>query len=288
MAPSWGVIALFVVPALALLVIFRALPVVISIVGSFFRQNLVGEMSFHGLGNYETIFADEGFWHSVLTTLKFNLILNPILVCVAFGLALLTFAPTRGIGLFRSALFVPMTFSTSLAAVLWTLILDPNLGPANPILSALGIGRQPFFLSESQALPTMMAIVVWKSAGYWMIFLLAGLYRIPGDIYEAAEIDGANWLQRLRYITIPQMRRPLAFVLVATTSVNFLFFAPIYIITKGGPNGATDMLMFRTYESAFVFINWGRALALSTVLLLIICVFAAIQLRLLGSKEGED
>lgn len=288
MAPGFRVIALFVLPAIALLVIFRLLPVGISIVGSFYRQNLRGVTSFHGFGNYTEIFSDPSFWHAVFNTIKFNLILNPILVCVAFAFALLTFAPGRGIGFFRSALFLPMTFSTTLAAVLWSLMLDPNLGPVNPVLAALGIGRQPFFLSETQAMPTMMWIVIWKSAGYWMIFLLAGLYRVPGELYEAAQIDGATWWQQLRYITIPQMRKPLAFVLVASTAVNFLFFSPIYIITKGGPNGVTDMLMFRTYESAFVFINWGRALALSTVLLAIIGVIAAIQLRLLRAKEGEE
>lgn len=287
MAPRAGVILAFLLPALLLLVVFRIAPVVVSIAGSFYGQNLRGVIRFRGLENYTEIFADPAFWNSLGNTLVFNLVLNPILVAVSFAFALMTVTPFRGVGLFRSALFIPMTFSTTLAAVLWSLMLDPNLGPANPVLTLLGIGPQPFFLSETQAMPTMMWIVIWKSAGYWMIFLLAGLNRVPTELYEAASLDGASWGQQLRFITLPQMRRPLAFVLVASTAVNFLFFSPIYIITRGGPNGATDMLMFRTYESAFVFINWGRALALSTVLLAVIGMIAALQLRLLREKEGE-
>lgn len=288
MAPKAWVVLAFVLPAVVLLIIFRLVPVIISVIGSFYSQNLRGVISFRGFANYVQIFSDPAFWNSVSNTLVFNLVLNPLLVAISFLLALMTVTPFRGVGIFRSALFVPMTFSTTLAAVLWSLMLDPNLGPVNPVLAMLGIGAQPFFLSETQAMPTMMWIVIWKSAGYWMVFLLAGLNRVSADLYEAASLDGAGWWQQLRHITLPQMRRPLAFVLVASTAVNFLFFSPIYIITKGGPNGATDMLMFRTYESAFVFINWGRALALSTVLLVIIGVIAAVQMKLLAVKEDEE
>ncbi|WP_206438530.1 MULTISPECIES: sugar ABC transporter permease [unclassified Bosea (in: a-proteobacteria)] len=288
MQPRTLVLLAFLLPALAFLVLFRLTPIVIAIGGSLFTQNLAGETSFGGLTNFAQLFGDERFWNSLKVTLIFNIIINPLQIAIAFCYALLVMAPGRGVTFFRAAFFLPMTLSTGLTAVLWNIMLDSNLGPVNAILEGIGIGRQPFFLSEHQALGTMIAIATWKGCGYWMIFLLAGLYRIPGELYEAARIDGASRWHQLVHITLPQMRRPLAFVFVADTAINFLFFAPVYIITKGGPNGATDLLMFRAYENAFTFINWGRSLALSTIILVIIGVIAAIELRLFRDKEGAE
>jgi len=159
-------------------------------------------------------------------------------------------------------------------------------------LIALGIGVesilrlfQPITVAFGEA--TLIAVVSWKGVGYWMVFLLAGLLAIPKELDEAAGLDGATAWQRLRYVTLPMMRRPLAFVLVADTAANFLLFAPVYVITHGGPNGATHLLMFESYQSAFAFLNHGRSLAISTVILLIILVTALFEMRLFRQKEGE-
>jgi multiple sugar transport system permease protein len=146
---------------------------------------------------------------------------------------------------------------------------------------------QPFFRSESQALASLIAIASWKGVGYWMIFLLAGLLAIPRELHEAASIDGASAWQRFTRITLPLMRRPLAFVLVADTAINFLLFAPVYVITHGGPNGATALLMFEAYQAAFAFLNHGRSLAISSVILAIIAVIAVVELRLFR-PAGEE
>jgi multiple sugar transport system permease protein len=206
-------------------------------------------------------------------------------VCIAFGMALLVLRPGRFVTFFRAAFFLPMTLSIGLTAVLWGLLLDQTVGPVNALLEQAGIGRQGFFRDESQALGTMIAVASWKGCGYWMLFLLAGLHGIDEQLYEAARIDGAGAWQRFRHITLPQMRRPLAFVLVADTAVNFLFFAPVYVITSGGPNDATALLMFRAYEAAFTFLNWGRSLAISVVLLALVGLVAALQLRLLRTED---
>jgi multiple sugar transport system permease protein len=278
----WWIPLLFLAPALVGLAAFRLVPILIAAVGGFQRTTIRGDTVFAGLANYRDLATDPAFWGSVQTTLTFNLLINPFQVTVALGLALLVFRPAPGVTFFRAAFFAPMCVSLPIVAVLWNIMLDPQLGPVNGLLRALGLPPQPFFRSEGQALATMIAIASWKGCGYWMMFLLAGLYAIPDELHEAARIDGATPLQRFRHVTLPLLRRPLLFVLVADTAINFLFFAPVYIITNGGPNGATELLMFQAYQSAFAYLNHGRALAISTIILLVIALVAVVEFRLVG------
>ncbi|MCO5146079.1 MAG: sugar ABC transporter permease [Aquamicrobium sp.] len=275
----------FLALALIGLAVFRVVPIFIAGVGSLFSVSLMGDRVFVGLGNHLSLFADPGFWQSLRVTLIFNLLINPIQVVLAFILAMLVFRPSPGIVFFRTAFFMPMTFSIALTAVLWSILLDPSLGLVNSILAELGFERQPFFRSQNQALGTMIFIATWKGVGYWMLFLLAGLNGIPKDVYEAAALDGALGWRRFVNITLPLMRRPLVFVLVADTAINFLFFAPVYIITNGGPSEATNLLMFQAYQSAFAYLNMGRSLAISTIILLVIAIFAVIEFRFFRERK---
>lgn len=276
---------LFLAPALAGLLIFRLAPIAVAVGGSFAGVSLMGDLSFVGAENFEYLFADPQFWSSLKITLWFNLLINPLQLGVAFGLAMLVFRPLPGLWLYRTLLVLPMAVSTGISAVLFGLFLDANLGPLNGFLEWIGIGAQPFHRSEDQALLTLIGIATWKGAGYWMLFMLAGLYSIPATVYEAATIDGASAWQRFRYVTLPLMRKPMAFVLVADTAINFLFFAPVYILTSGGPGGATSLLMFEAYRSAFTFSDIGRSLAISTILLGIILVIVVLEFRLLRTPE---
>ncbi len=278
---------LFLAPALIGIVVFRLAPIIIAVGGSFSGVSLLGELRFVGLENFDYLFTDPEFWSSLQTTLLFNLIINPLQLAIAFGLALLVFQPGRAVWFFRTLLVLPMAVSTGLSAVLFGLFLDGNLGPMNGFLTWLGIGAQPFHLGENQALATLIGIATWKGAGYWMLFLLAGLYSIPTTVHEAAMIDGASAWQRFRHVTLPLMRKPMAFVLVADTAINFLFFAPVYILTSGGPNGATSVLMYQAYRAAFTFSDIGQSLAISTVLLLIILLFVLLEFRLLRAPEDK-
>jgi multiple sugar transport system permease protein len=278
---------LFLAPALIGLAVFRLTPIVIAVAGSLSGMSLMGELKFVGLENFEYLLTDPEFWSSLRITLIFNLIINPLQLAIAFGLALLVFQPGRGVWLYRTLLVLPMAVSTGLSAVLFGLFLDGNLGPMNGFLEWIGIGAQPFHRGENQALGTLIGIATWKGAGYWMLFLLAGLYSIPTSVNEAAMIDGASAWQRFRLVTLPLMRKPMAFVLVADTAINFLFFAPVYILTSGGPNGATSVLMFQAYRAAFTFSDIGRSLAISTILLLIILVIVVLEFRLLRTPEDR-
>lgn len=277
----------FLAPALAGLLLFRFSPIAIAIVGSFFGTTIRGDTVFQGLKNYLELVDDPGFWSSVRVTLLFNLIINPFQVVCALGLAMLVRRPARFVDIFRASFLLPMTVSIAITSAIWSIMLDPTLGPVNGFLRWAGLPAQPFFRSGDQALTTLIMVATWKGAGYWMVFLLAGLLAIPREVEEAATIDGANSVQRFFYVTLPLMRRPLAFVLVADTAANFLLFAPVYVITNGGPNGATQLLMFEAYQAAFSYLNHGRSLAISTIILAFILVIAVFELRLLR-QPGEE
>lgn len=270
----------FLSAAMLGILVFRFSPILVAIVGSFEQASLTGEMRFVGLKNYIDLFGDPSFWNSAKVTLLFNLVINPLQVTCAMIMALLLVRPGRCVGFFRAAYMAPMTVSIAMTAVVWSILLDPTLGPVNGFFRWLGIPQQPFFRGEGQALWSIVGIATWKGVGYWMIFLLAGLISIPRDVLEAAEIDGARWWQRLLFVTMPLMRRPLAFVLVADTTINFLMFAPAYIVTQGGPAGATHLLMYEGYQSAFAYFDSGRSMAISVVVLIMILMIVALELRM--------
>ncbi len=286
MRAKWWVPFAFLAPALLGLLLFRVVPILLSLGGGFTATDLTGETSFAGWSNYSALADDPEFWNSVRVTLLFNVIINPLQVVLAFALALLTARPGPGVGALRTAILLPITVSIALTSVMWNLLLDPGVGPVNGLLRSLGLPAQPFFHSESQALPSLIAICTWRGVGYWMFFMLGGLGAIPPEVNEAASIDGAGAWRRLWHITLPLMRRSFAFVLIADTAANFLLFAPVYIITTGGPRGSTSLLMFEAYRAAFTLLDNGRSLAISTVILLIIGAVATLELRFFRADEA--
>jgi len=280
----WSTVAWFLAPALLGLALFRLAPIAIALVGGFTGTKLTGETVWVGLRNYRRLVEDPSFWNAVEVTLLYNLIVNPLQIVIAFALALLVLRPTPLVPFFRAAYMAPMTVSLSLTSILWAILLEPTMGPVNGLLRSLGLPPQPFWRSEDQALATLIGVASWKGVGYWMVFLLAGLLLVPKELHEAAMIDGAGAAARFRWVTLPLMRRPLAFVLVADTAANFLLFAPVYLITQGGPNGATALLMFEAYQAAFTYLDKGRALAISSVILFVIGVLALLELRFLRER----
>jgi multiple sugar transport system permease protein len=283
---SWAPYA-FIAPAFLGLFVFRFIPIGLSGFGSVFSENLRGDMVFVGLKNYAELMEDPSFWNTMRVTLIFNLIINPFQICCALALAMLVRRPSKFIDVFRLGFIMPMTVSIALTSIIWSILLDPTLGPVNGLLRWAGFQSQPFFRSEHQALETLILVATWKGAGYWMIFLLSGLLAIPKEIEDSALIDGATGIRKFISITLPLMKRPLAFVLVADTAANFLLFAPVYIITNGGPNGATQLLMFEAYQAAFAYINHGRSMAISTIILVVVLLIAIFELRLF-KPAGEE
>ena len=270
---------LLVLPALALIIIFKMYPIILNI-----WVSLRWKDSF-SIINYFNIITDNAFWKSLWITLKFNLILTPLQIVISLGMALLVSRTIKGIGFFRTIYYLPVTISITVACIMWNMMLNPQNGIVNSILLKIGINAQPFFTGNTQALASIMALSSWKGCGYWMMFLMAGIKDIDVSLYDAAKMDGASYWETVFYVIIPALKKTFAFVLIADTTSNLLLFAPMYMITKGGPQDSTNVLMYEAYKSAFIYGDQARSAALMTVLLLIVGVIVAIQFAFL--KRGD-
>jgi ABC-type sugar transport system permease subunit len=280
---------LLLAPALVCLAVFRLWPIATTLLGSLYSQSIMqaGKDVFVGLNNYTQLFRDPIFWQSLWVTIKLNLVINPLQVFIALLLAIMANQRFRGIGFYRLLFFIPLGVSVPIASILWRIMLDPNSGLANSLINLAGIPSQPFLISKDQALWCIVAIATWKGASFWMIFLWAGLQDIPRQLYEAARIDGAGGISRFFRITFPLLRRPLLFVLITDTAVNFLLFVPTFLLTRGGPSYSTNVLMYEAYKSGFVYGDMGRALALVMVLLVLVIATVAMQFRLFSQEEAN-
>ncbi|MEK8127646.1 sugar ABC transporter permease [Paenibacillus filicis] len=277
---------LFLLPALAGLLLFKIYPMLSAGWTSLFQLNFAaGGQTFIGLDNYRALWEDAMFWRSLRTTLVFNLILNPLTVLLAFALALLLNRRIGGTAIFRSIHFIPVAVSIPTACVLWGIMLNPEQGVVNSMLAGLGLPPQPFLSSDTQALGSIIGIVAWKSVGYWAIFLLAGLQEVQAHLYEAASIDGAGRWQKFLHVTWPLLKRPITFVAVAVTSHHFFLFSPMYIMTQGGPQHSTTTLMLESFNSAFLYSDPGRASAIVVVLIMLTLAMIGLQFRLLRTKH---
>ncbi len=278
---------LFLAPALVALALFRIVPAASALVTSLKNSVvLVGvSSSFAGLDNYKTLLTSSEFWGSVKTTLLFVAIVVPAQTAAALALAVLLTQKIPLARAWRLFLFLPFSVPLGISPLIWGAALRPD-GIVNSALVAAGIGTQPFFTSPTQALPSIMLVVSWIGVGYWMVFLIAGLQDIPNTYLEAAAIDGANWWHRFWHIVLPLMRRPLAFVLVANTVANFILFAPIQVLTGGGPRRSTNLIMFDAYQNAFVVGDRATASAQVVILLIIMLSIVILQFRLL-SADGR-
>ena len=271
---------LFLFPALVILVFVRIVPSVQALLTSFqFRGEFVG------LDNYAFILNTPRIVDSIITTLVFNVIVNPLQIGLALILALILVDRVALSSFWRVLIFMPVAVPLSVASIVWGIAMRPDDGMLNAFLNRLGIASQPFLTSPDQALFSIMFIASWAGVGYWMIFLISGLKEIPESLKEAAQLDGAGYWRILFSITLPMLRRTLAFVLVADTIANFLLFPPVQILTRGGPGGSTNLIMFEIYRNAFSFNDLELAYALMVVLLLILMVIVSIQFKLLQAGE---
>ncbi|PVE90935.1 sugar ABC transporter permease [Microbacterium sp. TPD7012] len=279
-----GIALLFLLPALVALVLLRLAPAAVALVDSLSRTTLLGGTSFVGLGNYLDLFSNPDFQNSLAVTLLFAVVINPLQIAAAFLLAVLFTRRALGSKFWRSMVILPIAVPPAVSAVVWSVIYRPD-GLANGFLAIIGIPPQPFLTSPYQALLSIMILLSWIGVGYWMMFLIAGLNDIPTSYYEAASLDGASWWRQTWSITLPLLRRPLAFVLVADTVSNFLVFAPVQILTKGGPSGSTNLLMHDLYTRAYTFGDINKAQAEVVILVLVTVVIVALQFRLLKTED---
>jgi multiple sugar transport system permease protein len=276
---------LFIGPALLGLALFKLYPILVGLAASLFDYEAIsGRKAWVGLGNYRELLADGLFWRACWNTFLFNAVVTPLQVILALGLAVLVNRRLPGMAVFRAIFFVPAVISLVVASIVWDLIYNPDNGLANSLLAVLGVPPQPFLVSARQAMGAVIAMVTWKGVGYWMVIFLAGLQAIPGVFREAALLDGASAWQFFWRVTLPLLVRTIVFVVVADTAINFLLFAPMYIMTQGGPSDSTTVLMFEVYRNAFVYFRLGYASAVSTVLLALMLVVVLVQFRVLRPR----
>jgi multiple sugar transport system permease protein len=283
-----GLVALlFLAPALVALVLFRLVPAVSAVVTSFKSPVVLAGVSssFAGLDNYKALLTSPEFLNSIKTTVVFVGIVVPLQTAVALALAVLLTRNIFGAKAWRLFLFLPFSVPLGISPLIWGVAMRPD-GPVNAVLTTIGLEPQRFFTSASQALPSIMIVVSWIGVGYWMVFLIAGLQDIPNTYLEAAAIDGAGSWRTFFHIMLPLMRRPLAFVLVANTVANFILFAPIQVLTGGGPKGSTDLIMYDAFQKAFIVGDRSAASAEVVLLLIIMLAIVIVQFRLL-STEGR-
>lgn len=273
---------LFLAPALLAVLVLRIWPT-----GLALWQSLhVGSAGTFGFGNYTFLFSDPSFHDALKATLLFSLVVNPFQIGCALGMALVLNRYLPLGGLWRTLILLPVAVPQSVSAIIMGVVFRPD-GPANAFLDIFGIPAQGFLTSTDQAIFTIILILSWIGVGYWTTFLLAGLKDIPRALYEAATIDGASAWQQFRFITLPQLRRPLTFVLVADTVANFLVFAPVQILTKGGPQGSTNLIMNDIYTRGFISGDMRGAAAETAILVAIVIVIVAIQFRLMTGPKSE-
>jgi ABC-type sugar transport system permease subunit len=276
----------FLAPAVVAAVLLRIWPLVRA-VGDSLRSTPLGLAPAHwvGLTQFRQLFGDPDFRNSLKITVLFGVIINPLQIVIALALALLFNQRIRGIGVMRTLVFLPVAIPQSVSAVIWAVAFRPD-GPLNGILARLGIAPQRYLTSSAQSLASIMLVVSWIGVGYWMMFLVAGLKQIDPALYEASALDGAGPWARFRYITVPQLRRQLVFVLVADTISNLLVFAPVQILTQGGPTGHTDLIMNNIFERAYTQGDVGGAAAGTVVLVVLALLIVVVQFWLLS--RGED
>ncbi|MGW7684656.1 carbohydrate ABC transporter permease [Kribbella sp. NPDC054772] len=281
-----GLIALaFLAPALVCLAVLRIVPAISAVTESFYTESLLrGGRVFAGLGNYTDLLSNKDFRQAVGVTLLFTVLVNPIQVVVSFLLAVLFTQKAAGSKLWRTLVILPIATPPAVSAVIWSVIYRPD-GLANGVLERFGLPAQPFLTSSSQVLPSLIVLLSWIGVGYWMLFLIAGIQEVPVEVREAALLDGAGAWRRMVSVILPLVRRPLAFVLVADTVSNLLVFAPVQILTKGGPNGNSNLLMYDVYTRAYAIGDIHVAQAEVVILVALTLAIVAGQFRLLRGDQ---
>lgn len=277
---------LLAAPALLGLAVFVVVPFLTAVSLSFTDLRLGSPLpvEFVGFEQYRRILTDPVFLRALANNAVFALVVVPVQTGVALGLALLLDRGLRGTVVFRTLFFLPVVFPMALVSVIWILIYAPGPeGMMNAFLSMISFGAwepRDFLRDPALALPSIMLLSVWQGAGFQMIILLAGLQSIPRDLYEAAALDGAGRWRRFLHVTLPGLRNPLIFVMLITTILSFRLFDQVQIMTRGGPEDTTSMVMFETVQAAFGRQQVARASAMTVVFFLIVLAVTLVQRRL--------
>jgi sn-glycerol 3-phosphate transport system permease protein len=276
---------LLALPAVVLLATFTHVPAVSTLIDSFFSTpHGRRQAAFIGLDQYRSMLADPIFWLALQNNLLYALITVPVAIGLALAMALWVNGRIKGRTALRLAFFTPTILPMVAAANIWLFFYTPEYGLLNQIFRLFGFGSVNWLGSPATALPALMAVTIWKEAGFFMIFFLAALQQVPPVYYEAARMENAGRWLIFRRITWPLVMPTTLFVAVNALINAFRIVDQVIAMTGGGPNNATTLLLFYIFQVAFSFWDTGYAAALSTVLLLVLGIVAFLQFFLLDRK----
>ncbi len=282
---------LLILPTLFFVAIFTIWPTINSFYMSFFRQRLnlarFRDPAFVGIENFVNLFSDPRFIQVLKNTIIYVIGTVPLAIFLAFLFAFLVNQRIRGVGLSRLSFFHPSILPMVSAATIWMFFLTPDYGIFNEALYFLGYrGPQNWTANPDLALISIMIVALWKNAGYYMIFYLAGMQNLPTEVFEAATLDGASTWQKLRYVTFPLLRGTTLFITTIAIIGAFQTVDQIFVLTQGGPSGASTTLLYYLWQVRFEFQDVGKASAITVVLIVLLLLFTVTNFVL--SERGED
>jgi multiple sugar transport system permease protein len=280
---------LFLLPGLVLFLVFTVVSSVYAFYLSFHKWNILEPAKpYVGLDNYRRLFHDEQLRRAIVNTIYYTVATVPLEIIIGLGIALLLNHEIRARGVFRTLFYIPVVTPLVIAAIIWKWVYQGDYGLLNYYLLKLHIINQPLlWLADKQlAMPAVVGMWVWKTVGFVMVVYLAGLQAIPQDYYDAAKVDGAGPLRRLRDITIPLLSSTTYFVVVIQFLVSFQAFTQIFVMTSGGPVGRTTTIVYYIYTYAFKRFDMGYASAMAFALFVMMFGVTLIQMRFFY-KEHE-
>jgi multiple sugar transport system permease protein len=277
---KWLWVLFFLLPSLLGMLTFIVGPVFFSLGLTLFEWNLLSSPKYIGFANFEELYNDTRFWTAFEHTLTYIVFYVPSVIVTAFFAALLLNRPLRGRGLFRMAFYVPVVSSWVAVSMIWRWIFNPRFGLLNYLLDQIGITGPAWLFDPDTALYAIVIASVWKDAGFSAVLFLAGLQGIPESYHEAAQIDGAGPLQRLRHVTIPLITPTAFFVLITTLIGSFQMFDQAWLMPERFAQRGATVIVQQIVNNAFRYQRMGYAAAMSWVLFLVIFVVTIIQIRL--------
>lgn len=280
---AWGIG--FVLPTILFFLFFKYGPMLWAFWLSFTSYDMVGTPRMVGFGNFTSLVRDPVFVQALNNTLVYIAGSTVLITLVALLLALAVSQRLPGSRACMTGMFLTNVMPIVAVCLVWRFLLHPH-GLVNQMLAPLGFGRIDWLTDSTLSMPAIITVTVWRFAPYFMVVFVAAIVAIPADFYEAAEIDGARRWGRFRYITIPLIMPQLFFVVVVSALLAARIFLMPFLITGGGPGGATRVLSMLVYETGFSYMKMGRAAAISMALFAIAMVFTILQMRLF--MRGEE
>lgn len=274
------IIISFLLPSLFGLIVFFLIPMAQSLYTSFTQWDLLTAPKFIGFKNYINLLSDENSINAIRNTFTYVIFYTPLVICVGMLFAIMLDMKLPFIKMYRTLNFVPVILSWVVVSLLWMWLYSPDSGFINYMLSLAGIHGKAWLFDAKTAMGAIIAASLWKDAGYVTVILLAGLQGIPEDLYESAELDGANGVQKFFHITLPQLSPTIYFLAITLLIQSFQVFDQVYVMTKGGPYGSTRTMVQEIYENAFQLGHAGFASAQAWFLMAIVLVITFIQNKL--------